>query len=117
MFGVAGDFNLWFLEQSITAGQVRFVGRCNELNASYAADGAARLAGISALATTYGVGELSTLAEVAGAYAEQVSVICITSAPLLDSARVTVKMLERVRSTGLDADKKIRGNASASELT
>jgi indolepyruvate decarboxylase len=87
MFGVPGDFNLWFLEQSITGGQVEFVGCCNELNASYAADGAARLAGISALATTYGVGELSSLAGVAGAYAEQVPVVCITGTPPLNSMK------------------------------
>jgi indolepyruvate decarboxylase len=87
MFGVPGDFNLWFLEQSITGDQVEFVGCCNELNASYAADGAARLAGISALATTYGVGELSSLAGVAGAHAEQVPIVCIIGAPPLDSMK------------------------------
>jgi indolepyruvate decarboxylase len=87
MFGVPGDFNLWFLGQSITGKQVEFVGCCNELNASYAADGAARLAGISALATTYGVGELSSLAGVAGAYAEQVPIVCITGTPPLDSMK------------------------------
>jgi TPP-dependent 2-oxoacid decarboxylase len=61
LFGVPGDFNLWFMEQTITSGSIEFVGCCNELNASYAADGNSRLAGISALATTYGPGELSTL--------------------------------------------------------
>jgi TPP-dependent 2-oxoacid decarboxylase len=44
MFGVPGDFNLWFLEQLITNSDVKFVGCCNELNAAYAADGCARLA-------------------------------------------------------------------------
>ena len=44
------------------------VGNTNELNAAYAADGYARVNGIAALVTTFGVGELS-------AYTEQVKVI------------------------------------------
>jgi indolepyruvate decarboxylase len=87
MFGVPGDFNLWFLEQLITNSDVKFVGCCNELNAAYAADGCARLAGVSALATTYGVGELASLAGVAGAYAERVPIACITGAPPVHATR------------------------------
>jgi indolepyruvate decarboxylase len=87
MFGVPGDFNLWFLEQMIKNSDIRFVGCCNELNAAYAADGCARLAGVSALATTYGVGELASLAGVAGAYAERVPIVCITGAPPLQAMR------------------------------
>jgi indolepyruvate decarboxylase len=83
MFGVPGDFNLWFLEQTIKDSSITFVGCCNELNASYAADGYSRLSGISALATTYGVGELASLSGVAGAYAERVPIVCITGAPPL----------------------------------
>jgi indolepyruvate decarboxylase len=86
MFGVPGDFNLWFLEQ-MTNSDVKFVGCCNELNAAYAADGCARLAGVSALATTYGVGELASLAGVAGAYAERVPIVCITGAPPINAMR------------------------------
>lgn len=52
-FGVSGNFNLWFLEQTIREGSISFVGCCNELNAVYAADGNARLSGIAALVTTY----------------------------------------------------------------
>jgi indolepyruvate decarboxylase len=86
MFGAPGDFNLWFLEM-IKNSDIRFVGCCNELNAAYAADGCARLAGVSALATTYGVGELASLAGVAGAYAERVPIVCITGAPRLQAIR------------------------------
>jgi indolepyruvate decarboxylase len=71
LFGVPGDYNLWFLEQVERSNHVEFVGCCNELNAAYAADGFARLRGLSALVTTYGVGELSAIAGVAGAYAER----------------------------------------------
>ena len=85
MFGVPGDFNLWFLEQTVRNSSINFVGCCNELNAAYAADGCSRLAGISALATTYGVGELASLSGVAGAYAERVPIVCITGAPPLPS--------------------------------
>jgi indolepyruvate decarboxylase len=87
MFGVPGDFNLWFLEQTIREGSINFVGCCNELNAAFAADGNARLSGISALATTYGVGELAALSGVAGAYAERVPIVCITGAPPLPAMR------------------------------
>jgi indolepyruvate decarboxylase len=71
LFGVPGDYNLWFLEQAGRSNRVEFVGCCNELNAAYAADGFARRRGLSALVTTYGVGELSAIASVAGAYAEK----------------------------------------------
>jgi indolepyruvate decarboxylase len=39
LFGVPGDYNLWFLEQTERSNQIEFVGCCNELNAAYAADG------------------------------------------------------------------------------
>ncbi|ADV84305.1 alpha-keto acid decarboxylase family protein [Terriglobus saanensis] len=87
VFGVPGDFNLWFLEQTIQSDSLKFIGCCNELNAAYAADGYARLNGISALVTTYGVGELASLAGVAGAYAERVPMVCISGTPPLHAMR------------------------------
>jgi indolepyruvate decarboxylase len=86
-FGLPGDFNLWFLEQMSKNSNVTFIGCCNELNAAYAADGCARLAGVSALATTYGVAELASLAGVAGAYAERVPIVCIPGAPPINAMR------------------------------
>ena len=53
------------------------MGACNELNASYAADGYARLNGMAALIVTNAVGALSAINGVAGAYAEHVPVICV----------------------------------------
>jgi pyruvate decarboxylase len=47
---------------------LNWVGNANELNASYAADGYARVKGISALVTTFGVGELSAVNGIAGSY-------------------------------------------------
>lgn len=83
VIGVPGDFNLQWLEQIHEAEGIRFVGTTNELNAAYAADGYARRRGISALLTTYGVGELSALNGIAGAAAEHVPVISIGGAPPL----------------------------------
>lgn len=81
MFGVPGDYNLAFLDNVIDHENIEWVGNRNELNAAYAADGYARLNGIAALATTYGVGELSAINGIAGSYAEHVPVVKITGAP------------------------------------
>ena len=59
---------------------MEWIGNTNELNASYAADGYARMKGISAMVTTFGVGELSAVNGIAGAFAERVPVIQITGA-------------------------------------
>ncbi|KAE8142320.1 thiamine diphosphate-binding protein [Aspergillus pseudotamarii] len=60
---------------------VRTVGNCNELNAGYSADGYARIKGISAIVTTFGVGELSALNAIAGAYSGHVPVVHIVGQP------------------------------------
>ena len=80
LFGVPGDFVMGFLNQALKS-DVKYVGTCNELNAAYAADGYARIHGIGAFATTYGVGELSAVNGVAGAFAERVPVVAITGSP------------------------------------
>ncbi|GAA5890823.1 hypothetical protein JCM6882_008826 [Rhodosporidiobolus microsporus] len=95
-FGVPGDFNLTFLDFVEQDERIRWIGCCNELNASYAADGYSRVKqsqlsqsestkggvqGLSALLTTYGVGELSCVNGIAGAYAERVPIIHVVGAP------------------------------------
>ncbi|AZV93694.1 pyruvate decarboxylase [Bordetella sp. J329] len=85
MFGLPGDFNLSFLEQVEASGTLEFIGNCNELNAAYAADGYARTAGIGALLTTFGVGDLGAISGIAGAYSENVPMVHITGAPPLHS--------------------------------
>ncbi|HET9256804.1 MAG TPA: thiamine pyrophosphate-binding protein, partial [Pseudonocardiaceae bacterium] len=77
LFGVPGDFNLMLLQQLYDAGSLRWIGTCSELNASYAADGYARLNGVGALVVTNAVGALSAINGVAGSYSEHVPVICI----------------------------------------
>ncbi|HFK1681418.1 TPA: alpha-keto acid decarboxylase family protein [Bacillus tropicus] len=81
IFGVPGDYNLAFLDDVIAHENVEWIGNCNELNAAYAADGYARIKGIAALITTFGVGELSAINGIAGSYAENVPVIKITGTP------------------------------------
>ena len=78
--GVPGDFGLKALDQIRPSG-LKWVGNCNELNAGYAADGYARVRGLGALLTTYGVGELSAINAVAGSYAEHVPVVHIVTTP------------------------------------
>jgi len=80
IFGVPGDYVLDFLDE-VVAGPIQWVGNCNELNAGYAADGYARINGAGAAVVTYGVGGLSILNAVAGAFAEQVPLIVISGAP------------------------------------
>ena len=78
--GVPGDFNLSLLDYVEPSG-LRWVGNANELNAGYAADGYARIKGIGALITTFGVGELSAINAIAGAYAERAAVVHIVGTP------------------------------------
>jgi indolepyruvate decarboxylase len=76
-FGVPGDYNLELLQQMEDTGTLQWIGACNELNASYAADGYARLNGMAALIVTNAVGALSAMNGIAGSYAEHVPVVCI----------------------------------------
>jgi indolepyruvate decarboxylase len=80
IFGVPGDFVLGFFNQVLKS-DVQYIGTCNELNAAYAADGYARIRGIGAFSSTFGVGELSAMNGVAGAFAERVPVVVITGSP------------------------------------
>ncbi|GAP88564.1 putative pyruvate decarboxylase [Rosellinia necatrix] len=78
--GVPGDFNLTLLDYVEPSGLL-WVGNANELNAGYAADGYARIKGVGALITTFGVGELSAINAIAGAYAERAPVVHIVGTP------------------------------------
>ncbi|KAH7138141.1 thiamine diphosphate-binding protein [Dendryphion nanum] len=78
--GLPGDYNLVALDYIKPAG-LQWVGNCNELNAGYAADGYARVKGISAIVTTFGVGELSAVNAIAGAYSEYVPIVHIVGTP------------------------------------
>ncbi|KDP31357.1 hypothetical protein JCGZ_11733 [Jatropha curcas] len=55
--------------------------RLFQLNAGYAADGYARARGVGACVVTFRVGGLSILNPIAGAYSEDLPVICIVGGP------------------------------------
>jgi indolepyruvate decarboxylase len=83
LFGVPGDYNLGLMQQLEDRGDPAWIGNCNELNASYATDAYARINGIGALIVTHGVGTLSAINGIAGAYSEHVPVILVSgSLPL-----------------------------------
>lgn len=82
VFGLPGDFNLTLLDEMTAEEGLLWVGSSNELNASYAADGYARVGRhVAALVTTFGVGELSALNGIAGSFAEDVPVLHIGGMP------------------------------------
>lgn len=106
--GLPGDYNLVALDYIPDCG-LKWVGNCNELNAgtsssldvaqnrgnnkltflfpAYAADGYARVKGMAAVVTTFGVGELSALNGIAGSYSEHVPVVHIVGTPSTLSQR------------------------------
>ncbi|KAE7995814.1 hypothetical protein FH972_000581 [Carpinus fangiana] len=81
VFSVPGDFNLALLDHLIAEPELNLVGCCNELNAGYAADGYARAKGVGACVVTFTVGGLSVINAIAGAYSENLPVICIVGGP------------------------------------
>ncbi|KAL6003322.1 Pyruvate decarboxylase 1 [Asimina triloba] len=81
IFTVPGDFNLTLLDHLIAEPALTNIGCCNELNAGYAADGYARYRGVAACVVTFTVGGLSILNAIAGAYSNNLPVICIVGGP------------------------------------
>jgi indolepyruvate decarboxylase len=87
-FGVAGDYAFPICDAVDSSAKVKWIGCANELNASYAADGYARIRGAAMLATTYGVGELSAINGVMGAKAERSLVFHVVGMPSYQHQRV-----------------------------
>ncbi|KAL3820357.1 hypothetical protein ACJIZ3_006262 [Penstemon smallii] len=81
VFSVPGDFNLTLLDHLVAEPGLNLIGCCNELNAGYAADGYARAKGVGACVVTFTVGGLSVLNAIAGAYSENLPLICIAGGP------------------------------------
>jgi pyruvate decarboxylase len=86
VFGVPGDYELALLDL-VTDNDLAWKGNPNELVASYAADGYARVRGAGAFVTTFGPGELSAYCGMAGQYAEFVPVVHIVGYPAVDAVR------------------------------
>lgn len=90
VFGVPGDFILGLHVIGDQRG-MRMVNCTREEAATYAADGYAREKGLGAVAVTYGVGTLATMAALGSANAEGVPVVVIGGAPGMterDSRRI-----------------------------
>jgi len=81
IFGVPGDYGFPFMDRIEADRDIAWVGTCNELNGSYAADGYARSHGIAAFAGSCGVADFGASGGIAGAYAEWVPVIVISCYP------------------------------------
>lgn len=81
VFGVPGDYAFPVDDAAEAAPGVEWVACANELNASYAADGYARIRGAAILSTTYGVGELSAINGVMGSKAHRLPVFHIVGMP------------------------------------
>ena len=84
MFGVPGDYAFPFLDEIEAEPTIKWVGVCNELNAAYAADGYARVRGMSAVTGSCGVLEMGAGGGVAGAFAEEVPLLVISGFPSTD---------------------------------
>ena len=87
-FGVAGDYAFPICDAVDRSSKIKWIGCANELNASYAADGYARIRGAAMLVTTYGVGELSALNGVIGAKAERSLVFHVVGMPSYQNQRL-----------------------------
>src|SRR5271154_1731337 len=87
-FGVAGDYAFPICDAVDSSAKVKWIGCANELNASYAADGYARIRGAAMLVTTYGVGELSAINGVMGAKAERSLVFHVVGMPSYQNQRL-----------------------------
>ncbi len=91
-FGVPGDYAFPVCDAVDRNPKIRWVGCSNELNASYAADGYARVRGAAMLSTTYAVGELSAINGVMGAKAERSLVYHVVGMPSHQNELLRKKM-------------------------
>ncbi|CAI5758547.1 unnamed protein product [Candida verbasci] len=95
VFGVPGDFNLALLDHIDEVEGMKWVGSVNELNAGYSADGYSRVkngfsasgSAIGAVITTFGVGELSAVNAIAGAYSEHIGLVHIVGIPSIEAQK------------------------------
>src|ERR1700752_273682 len=83
VFGVAGDYAFPVNDAMVEHPALNWIGCCNDRNAAYAADGYARMRGVGAVCTTFGVGELAAMSAIAGSYAEHLAVFHLLGAPNL----------------------------------
>src|ERR1700691_2420795 len=92
VFGVPGDYAFSVNDAICNDPGMQWIRCCNEFDASYAADGYARIKGIAAVCTTYGVGELSAVNGIAGSYAEHLPVFHLVGTPNMPTQRAHALM-------------------------
>jgi len=81
VFGLPGDFSFPINDAIENHPGLEWILSSNELNASYSADGYARVSGAGMLTTTFGVGELSALNGLMGCMAERLPIFHLVGAP------------------------------------
>uniref|UniRef100_S0BDX7 Pyruvate decarboxylase n=1 Tax=[Candida] sonorensis TaxID=51926 RepID=S0BDX7_9ASCO len=113
VFGVPGDFNLALLDHIYEVDGLRWAGNANELNAAYSTDGYSRVNGFGAIVTTFGVGELSALNGIAGAYAEHVGLIHIVGTPSVSATQHKLLLHHTLGDSRFDVFKTISSAISA----
>jgi indolepyruvate decarboxylase len=80
LFGVPAAYCAPLFDAAIGHG-LRSVVTASDLEAAYAADGYARTKGLGAVSVAYGVGTLSMINAIAGAYVERSPVVVINGGP------------------------------------
>lgn len=88
LFGVPGATCGPIFEAAQSGGDVSLVVTSSDLGAGYAADGYARTRGLAAVSVTYGVGMISLLTAIAGAYVERSPIVIINGGPSAEDLRL-----------------------------
>jgi indolepyruvate decarboxylase len=91
LFNVAGSYCSGLLAELPKSPRLRAVFTTYEMEAAYAADAYARIKGYGAICGTYGVGALSALNGVAGAFVERCPVIVINGGPSAKQLQLQVE--------------------------
>ncbi|MCQ4086452.1 alpha-keto acid decarboxylase family protein [Saccharibacillus sp. JS10] len=113
VFGVPGDYNFTLFDTLEQYEGVKMVPARNELNGGYAADGYARVKGLAALITTFGVGELSAVNAIAGAYSESVPIVHIVGSPKSQKQKQQKLMHHTLMDGDFDAFRRVYEPISA----
>ena len=113
IFGLPGDYNFNILDAVIQNPDTNWINCTNELNAAYAADGYARINGFGAVVTTFGVGELSAINGIAGAYAENVPLVKIAGVPKTSAINLNLPLHHNFAQPDYYAFERIYSNVCA----
>ena len=115
LFGVPGDDNLPLLDAITARPDLAWIGMATEQGAGYAADSYARLRGLGAFVTTFGVGELSAINAIAGADAESVPVVHIVGTPPLAAQQAGASMHHNLPGTDFGHFARIAAEVTAAQ--